>query len=472
MTDEDKPIPDDTGVSTPEETAEPEHTLDEAATAATVDQLRIFLHDADIDTIAKAYEQRLELIGEDEMRARQERPGTYENLLYTVGEQQSVEAIRTLRSLGRIQDLSNLTQNLLDENGKTVLSTFLRPRRASGKGKMLTGREARVEFAIKSGRAKRVALYNSGFHIDLENPRLTGLNDFFTRAYVETIHYGREFGASFFFFNDLLIKEAVVDVIIQHTMGASMSHWNRGNNLSRYITLLDLKTILTTMSSLMFQNGFNFQHVCKNPSGKCTHSEEELIDISKFVLQDYTKLSAESIEHMKCLDTVSIEAVEKYQATVNAHKTIRLGKVGITLKIPSIAEYLEYGKKFNAELTKSNFAEDTVDIYRSLAYSYYKVYAPFVESLALYDNDDEIDIFTKDQDVIADELGRLQDSDQDRQFIKEIDNYIADAEITKICYPAVPCPACGYAAEESHGYHSVDPENTFFTLSLKKLAPT
>lgn len=472
MSDENVPVSEDAELPAPEDTTELEHTLSDTEAAPDIEQLRIFLHDADVETIIKAYEKRLEILGEDEMAARQARPGTYENLLYSAGEQQSVEAVRTLKSLGRIQDLSKLTQNLAGEDGKSILSTFMRARRASGKGKMLTGREARVEFAIKSGRAKRVALYNSGFHIDLENPRLTSLNDFFTRAYVETVQYGREFGASFFFFNDLLIKEAVVDLIIQHCMGSSMSHWNRGNNLSRYITLLDLKVILTTLSSLMFQNGFNFHHVCKNPSGHCTHSEEALIDISKFVLQDYTKLSSEAIEHMKCLENVSIEAVEKYQALVNASKHIRIGNVGIALKVPSLAEYLEYGKKFNAELTKSNFADDGVDIYRSLAYSYYKVYTPFVESLSLYDHNDEIDIVTKDQEVIADELGRLQDSDLERQFIKQIDEYIADTEISKICYPAVPCPSCGYAGEDSHGYYSVDPENTFFTLSLKKLAPT
>lgn len=430
----------------------------------------IYLQDIPIEKLADLLETRKTLLGEEKFEELQSIKGTYENLLTALVVDYSQEAIRMTDILNKISDTSKLGQEYVVD-GKTVLKSVRTPRPKTANGKNIKDRqEARKEFAIKSGLLKRVSLYNSGFHIDLEAPRLTALNEFFTRTYVETTEYGREFGAPFFFFNDLLIKEAIADLFLKQTVDSSLKEWNRGTLLLQHISIFDMKVILTALAGMMFMDGYEFTHVCKNPSGKCTHSETALINLNKLIVTDYMKLSDAAIDHMKIEDVINVAKVAAYQKEVNSSKEVVIGHLRLTLKVPSIAEVLAYGKVFNAELTKNNFADTNGNIYRTLTYSYYKAFTPYVEEIAYLTPEGDVDFSTVEKDAITDELGRLQDTDIKRVFEKEITDYISEREVSYIGYPAVVCPSCGYQPTEPRGFCSVDPEYTFFTLSLKKLS--
>jgi hypothetical protein len=429
-------------------------------------KLRVFFQQVSLDSLMLSMTKRLEILGKEEYDARVETPGSYENILQLAFDDYSVEAQRILDSISRIDDKS-LFDNKFLRDGKVFLSALRKPRRPHGGGKMLTGKEARVEFAIKAGEVKRVQLYNSGFYVDIEAATLDALNLFFTRAHDATNAYGREFGANFFYYNDLLIKESMIELITPLFLGSSLKHWNRGNTLLKHIKLNDLKVILTALASLMFPDGFEFTHYCTNPTGECTHHEDMLIDITKLIRHNYMKLSSDNIEHMASGTDLNQEQVAAYQESLGFSKKIRHGIYEFELRVPSIADYLEYGKQFNGELLKSNFADNTVDVYQSLAYSYYKVYTPFIKSATIYAADGTKDNTTEDQETITWCLSRLQKSDLERKFVEDMTAYIASTEITHICYPAIPCPKCGHAPEG--GYFTVDPESSFFTQSLKKL---
>lgn len=431
--------------------------------------LRIFFQSTGLDTLTTILEKRLAILGSDEFTSCIEKPGTYENIVAQAINEYSVEAERILQAIEQLEDKS-LFDNKYIKDGKTILSSVMTPRRASGNGRVVTGQDARIEFAIKSGQVKRIPLFNSGFYLDIEAPNLLVLNDFFNEAHSETNQYGREFGASFFFFNDLLIKDAFIKLIMPLIMGSSLKNWNRGGNLLRNIKIVDLKTILTGIAALMFPDGFNFTHACTNPDGTCTHVEEMLIDITKLLRHNFMKLSDEKIEHMTVHSEVTYEKIIAYQKSLDVTKTLNYGNMEFELKIPSLEEYLVFGKKFNANLLKSNFADSTADVYQALVFAYYQIYTPFIQTITLYDNNGNKDISTSDPDVIAHQLSRFQEIDTKRQFVEDMKKYIADSEITQICYPAAPCPKCGYL-DEKNGYFTVDPEHAFFILSLKKLTP-
>jgi hypothetical protein len=69
--------------------------------------------------------------------------------------------------------------------------------------------------------------------------------------------------------------------------------------------------------------------------------------------------------------------------------------------------------------------------------------------------------------VIADQLSHIQTEDPDKEVMKLIDGFVARSEISHICYPAFACPSCGYMPPG--GYYAVDPEHTFFIISLMRL---
>lgn len=430
-------------------------------------KIRIFLQQVGLEVMVKALEDRSIFLGETEFKARLETPESYENILASAINDYSNESARVLKSIAQIEDLSLFLPKLV-KDGKTILSSTLSPRRPSSNGKSLSGQEARIEFAIKTGQAKRVILYNSGFTVDIESPNLTALNNFFTKAFDSTNAYGREFGANFFYFNNLLIKEALIEFLMPLILSCSLKNWNRGDTFIRNLKLTDLRTILNTIASLMYPDGFAFTHICSNP--KCTNHEELLIDISSLFHHNFMLLSNENIDHIKRHDIVSQEQVENYQDSLGFTKSLRYGNLEFELKVPSMSDYLNYGKKFNADLLKSTFADNSTDVYQFLVFSYYQIYTPYIKTVILYDDKNEKDITSADPDVIAHQLSRLQESDKNQKFIEDINKYVAASEITHICYPAAPCQKCGHLPSDT-GYHVVDPEHTFFTQVLKKLTP-
>lgn len=432
------------------------------------DELRVFFHAVGYDDLVKLLEARETILGDAELKAQIDTAGSYENLLAQAINDYSAEAYRVLTAINAIENKSLFDSKLI-RNGKTVLTSFLTPKRPSGNGKLVTGREARIEFAIRAGEAARLPLLNSGFTLDLEAVTPADLNIFFNRAHDEINKYGRQFGANFFFFNDLLIKEAVIDLILGQVLNSSLNNWNKPNILLRNIKLNDLKVILNALAALMHQDGFNFTHICPNPSGECTHKEETLIDITKLFRHDYSKMSDFNIEQIMERN-VTHEKVQAYQDALLCTKSnFRIGKFGFELKNPSLFEYLEFGRKFNADLTKGTFGDVTIDPHQALVYSLYKIYTPYIQSLSIYDRDGNVDVVTQDLDTIAHRLSVLQKDDRDGEFIKKMDAYIASSEITHICYPAVACPECNYLPTAGGGYYTVDPESSFFTESLKKL---
>ena len=436
-------------------------------------KLRIFLETIPIEDITQLLEKRRLLLGDEDFATEVETIGTYENTLTLLYNDHSVESERSIESLSRITDADRpLFDQRLVQNGKTVLGSLLNPRRVSGQGKLVYGAEGRFDFAIKSGAMKRVSLYNSGFFVDIKAPTLSALNQFFTKAHNDTNQYGREFGAHFFYFNDLFIKEAVIELIEPIILNSNLRGWNRGTTLLRNIKLVDYKVILNAIAVLMFPDGFKFTHVCTNPAGTCTHHEERLIDILHLFRYNFAKLSTKCIMHMAEQKEVTAEQLAAYQTELGlGSRTIRHDThYEFELQVPSIASYLAYGKTFNGVILGSNFADNAVDIYRTLQYSYYRVYTPFISKLTFYDDKGVVDIATTDAEVISDQLAQIQANDPDLSLIKQLDGFIADTEITHIAYPAFACPVCGYIPET--GYYTVDSEHAFFIMSIMRLVPS
>lgn len=429
-------------------------------------RIRAFLEGADRDTLISLLNSRKETLGEAQFNAAINVPGSYDNLLALLVAEHSIETDRNRNVVSSKKD-NLLFSTKFTQDGKTVLGVpRLKP--AAGNGTAVAGRDARAAFAVKSGRLKRIPLYNSGFFVDIAQPRLAELNAFFNSAYDDTASYGKQFGAYFFYFNALLIKEAIVGLIGPLILNSNLKNYERGDTLLSNIKLVDLKLLLNGAASLMYKNGFDFTHVCTNPSGKCTHSATLTINVGDLARHDFKKLPNANIRHMAIAGEVNTKNLAEYHASLDLEgQEIRFGEWGFTFHIPSISEYIEYGKIFNGMLQSFAFAENPSANQRSLMYSYYRVYAPWVSKLTLYNQDGSVDHTTLEREAISDILVQLQEDDAEGTLSKAFVDSIANAEISHLCYPAKPCPQCGYVP--GSGYYTVDPENTFFIQSLTKL---
>lgn len=430
------------------------------------DNIRIFLESLTRNELLELLDARRKKLGQAAYDTAVTTTGLYEEVLATQINDHSIEAERAYETIGALKDKTHFSQKFVVD-GKTILGTPV-PQKKSGGGATVTGVDAKAAFAIRSGRMKRIPLYNSGFSIDIAQPNLSMLNAFFNRAHDDTNGYGRQFGAYFFYFNALLIKEAIIELISPLILNSTLKDWNRGTTLMRAIKLVDLKLILNSLSALMFPEGYPFTHICLNPNGSCQHQEETIIDINKLAIHDFKKLDNRCIKHIATQGEVTQKSLSEYQANLGFDgREIRFGPWGFTLKVPSLIDYMEYGKIFNGELISNTFVNNPSEIQRAILFSYYRVYTPFVLKMTLYEKDESVDIVTTDREAIADTLANLQENDTNNDLAKAFDMFISDTEISHICYPATPCPSCGYVP--GSGYYTVDPERAFFILSLVKL---
>ena len=457
--------------ATTETLTEPEVATEQTETPAVVEQkdrtFYTFLETLTRAELLALITARKNRVGEKEFTTAIDTQGSYENVLATLINDHSNETDRSRIAIATtIKDPSLFAPKLVRE-GKIILGTPT-PRKASGNGTVVSGADAKAAFAIRTGRLKRVPLYNSGFSIDITQPTNDALNTFLNRAHDETNSYGRRFGAYFYFFDSLMIKDTIIDLITPLILNSNLKNWNRGTTLLKNIKIVDLKLILHAVGALMFPDGFNFTHVCTNPKGTCTHHETLLVDLNKLVRHDYRKLSETCIQHMAVMEEVTQKSLSEYQTKLDFDgREVRYKKWGFTLQVPSIVDILDYGKSFNGTLLSNVFANDDSAIQRAILFSYYRIHTPFVSKVTLYNTDGSADLVSTERDVISDTLASIQDTDKKGILNAAIDQFIAETEISHLCYPAAPCPSCDH--RPGSGYYTVDPEQTFFTQALTRL---
>lgn len=429
---------------------------------------RIFLGSLTKDDLASLIDLRRKILGDAEFEAEIKKPGSYDALLIELSSRNTIEVDRIIKSIDAIGDKS-LFDTRLVRDGKVILGTQ-RPNRPAGTDVTVSGADAKITFAIMSGRLKRIPLYNSGFSIDVTESPLDMLNAWQNRAHDLTNAYGRQFGGLFYFFHDLMIKEACVDLILPLILNSTCRGFNRGDTLVRAIKLVDLKMILNGLAALLFPAGFTYTHICQNPSGKCTHHETLKIDINKFARYDFGKMSDYCIQHMHRVTDVTPELLSTYHQKLGFDgREIRYKNYGFTLKVPSLFDYLEYGRIYNGELLSKVFVDNPDAIFRAVSYSYYRLYAPYVAKVTFYNDDGTVCMSTSDQSTITLNLLQIQAEDREESLMKAFEAFINATEIGYVSYPAVPCPVCKFVP--GSGHHNVDPMIAFFIQSAMKLTP-
>ena len=454
-------------VEVSQEHPEPEQTTEEPVTDT---PNRVFLEALTEEELKLLLAARMQKNGNEAFAAALEDPESYDRILTELTQQHSSETDRVLTTLKDIIGNPHFGSKYT-RDGKVILGVP-RPQKITPPGGVVAGAEALSAFSLLTNRTRRIPLYNSGFSIDVTQPDLTVLNTFMSKHRTRINEYGRMFGSYFFYFHSLMIKETIVEMIKPLVLHSTLKNWNREDTLMRNIKIVDLKLILNTLGALMFPEGYKFTHVCTNSAeGGCTYHEQHLIDLNKLPHHDFTKLSDSCIQHMSRQAEATPDTLAAYQKSLGFDgRTIRHGLHGFDMRNPSIMDHIEYGRIYNGTLLSNLFADSPTAIHTAVLYSFYRIYTPLITRYTLYDEDGNVEMMVEDRDVIAYILSQIQQDDPTNELSRKFDAYIASTEISHICYAAGPCPSCGYVPES--GYYAVDPELSFFMLSLTKLTPS
>lgn len=441
----------------------------------------VFFEGYSIETLEDLYVKTALGLGAEVFVEKTKQAGSFENLLTLALYERSAESERALeaveRHVKRMQNPEkNFSDQLRDDEGKLVLTmgTPQAPATPGSGPKTVAGEAGRLEFAKRRrGAVRRIPLYNTGFQIVVCAPTPDQLYTLINAMQSDFYTYGRDFGAHFHMYNDLLLKKAVVDMLSPRSGGvtiqANFRAWDRGNNLIDQIRLHDLPHILTGLASTMFPDGYRFKHFCDHEG--CTHVEEHLIDVRKLIRHDFAMMPPACIDKMRFnnVDEANAEQTAEYRRQLHGDTVVRFGDLGFRLQVPSLAGYLAAGDEFIASMLRETQASTKRDVLSAVAYRQNRIFTPWVKEVMYYKADGTVELQTPDPMVISEELMAVQLEDTSGVFDRQMMDFMADSQVSHICYPAFKCPSCGNVPKTRNGFLTVDPIRSFFTMSMLRL---
>lgn len=390
--------------------------------------------------------------------------------------QQLVESLKHIQ--GDLTEKLKRSYGGVGDADATVSSKF------RGKDRIeLTDADAFMAMATMTGGMRRVTLWNSGFSITLRKLPLTLLNAYYQMANTTDYQYGKQFGAFYYLFADLLIKQHIIEYLIPAAICTSnYAHWRDPDKLLSAISLQDFPTILWAMGCMMHPNGANVHFVCGEPN--CGHAEQVNSDLTKLRLLNTDLINDEMVAHFKQPGLYTDEMLQNYRKICNLNKPIELEygeglgwrKWKFNLRQISLADHIDVGKDFNADLQRTCHIDRRAEVTDYTTYNLYRTYKPWIESLEMTYKHGETE-----QTIVLNNSGTeetdkavyltLETIQQEApEFDKMMQDYITDTAISHIAFYMPKCPACGAEPKVGyHGYIPYDAMRNFFTLALMKL---
>lgn len=235
--------------------------------------------------------------------------------------------------------------------------------------KQLSGIEAIKAFkrTMSLGDVVAIPLWHSGFWITIEPPtQMEILNLQYTIAKAE-ITIGLETGALIYTHYMGFLAKFIIDMIKRKMVSCSLSIGKK-EDIFKYISLNDLYILTNGLCASLFPDGVDVHKEClnnytldENKKPKCNFKFTGKVDINKLLWVDKSCLDIDMLNQMKKKEhgSVTIDEVLEYQSKLEGskEKTIKLKTLenidyNVTLKIPSIRDYVNASEAWIEDLKK------------------------------------------------------------------------------------------------------------------------
>lgn len=434
------------------------------------------------DKLAVLVENRIDKVSPIQfVQSSKNDSGSYDNLLWFAALNTGSEIARSEEALANLtkEERASFTYRV-EKDGRVLLGPGV-VEAAANLAANVSGREGAIAMLnARKGRFRRFPLYNSGIAVDLRTPSVAELGDLIRRCRLDLNEYGRQWGAPFYMYYGYILTQAFVDFVMKLTVSASIKNYMKPGVLISQMKFPDLNVLYIYIASLMYPKGYeNFRHFCTRPFSPdypngCDHVSSETVDVLKMAKTKFSRFTAESVEHMAKARSVearfTLPEVEAYRAQFNLTKVIDHEGFRFFLHVPSVAEYLDCGERFNADLTREVNVGDADEITRTIGFRELRLYLPWIKRIEAFDDEGTVVTATEDKITMETIVDQLMDDPSYIKGLREpIVAFINDSQLTHIGYPTFSCPQCGYQPEIPSGFFTVDAVATFFTMLLKKL---
>lgn len=368
--------------------------------------------------------------------------------------------------------------------------------KSGAKGGKLRGPAAVAKFykQLGLGGLIQVPLWHSGFWITLKPIKESELLNLEMMLANNQITLGRETNTLIFSNYSVVFVRIITEFITRHIQSSTLK-LNNINEVAKHIKLQDLYILVNGLIQSIYLKGFKDVRPCIKSleldefnKPKCNHIITSTIDPKKLLWVDKNQLNDKHMEIMvnRSPDTVSIDQVREYQATLEVNKTKSIeiptennSKMFIELETPYLNKHIEQGEVWiNSiiELTEKLFTEDltleekNIRIKTSSKMVLLGAYNHFFKKITYEDGS-----FVNDRDDIDALLeGLVSDKVAFKFILKEIKTYINNNTMAIVAIPNYICPSCSTeqgSDELPKSFKDLIPINvleTFFDLSTLK----
>ena len=426
------------------------------------------------------------LLGGAELDKRVRTVGSWENLIIRNIFEPEAEQTRIEEALASLsaEERKLLTSKIRNDEGKIILQTgnIVQPVKP-GEVKTVTGSQAQLAFeCLDKGGGYRLPLYNSGITIDLIVPTGNDIQTLFYNFTTADRELGTGSGSHYFAYNDVVSKNQILTFLQPLIINSSYSDWRKKGKLWSVIKFPDLVVILATLAHMCYPKGFDgFLVRCTRPAKEdgtmCNHVEELKVNISSMIVTRQAALGRSAIDHM--VQTMQPNAshgigqIAEYQSALGLEgERISFDHEGVTItftmRIPSLAEHLEAGKTFIADIINDIEGDNNEGRLEQFAVRYVRTFLPWIASVEKSNAQNQT-VKTTDVKQITRELEKLDLNNANNELYTKLRGYINKIQLTYVGYPSTPCNVCGYAADTPSGMLTFDPFSAFFILAFQYL---
>ena len=338
-----------------------------------------------------------------------------------------------------------------------------------------------IRQSLDLGGTYNVPLWHSGFWVRFKAPGEAAILELYRALTEEKVSLGRSTYGLIFSNNTSFSSAAMLNFCEEHILSTSLS-LPEGESIRKYLSVLDLPTLFWGMACAIWPTGVQYQRACTHDPEKCDHVVHELLDPSKLLFVDKTRLTARQIAHMTKRDkgsvTVESLAIYKDEFLNGQPKAIKFNDdLSLVIAIDSAQEHIDSGYRWVSELEETypkvliqDEKERDEYLIKQAKATVMRQYAHFVKSLTY------MDVEYTDKKDIEDVVGDLSADDDLRQiFQDQIKNFIDDSTVSIIAIPTYKCPSCGKEQREAkegeslQGLIPIEVMSNFFTLAVQKI---
>ena len=321
----------------------------------------------------------------------------------------------------------------------------------SGQPRLLSGDAAMQLVQDRYRGLYRIQLHNSGFWVKIMPPRSRDIRAWLDEVDFERKQFGRIIGGHFHLGSNIFLKQKLADLVRMTVVDSNLEDWKSGSNLVDSISIHDYDTLCWAYSTMIYKDGVSVSTVCVNPDCK-NHNKAQFMDLARlsYINPDiYTKEAMQFMIEGTAPGVIRKQKDIKYYKE-NLLKNVRvitsMNKDQYELKDPSLGEFIRIGTDFLGKLAsyvKDGDTDSYTTALRKMAmFHLSKMYSAWISKIIIKNDNGSIAGIITDRDAITASLESIVEDD--KNIIKNIEEFITNSKVSYYTATSMRCPKCGH----------------------------